>query len=214
MSEQAAEKVGHATVLDPGGKQLGRIYAQALLSAALKENAIDDVVDQFGALVDGLLEHPVLKEVFASPRIKDEEKLRVIDRLFANRISPLLLRFLKVVASRHRLGYLVEMSQAAFEMRDEAAGRVVAHVRTATPLTDQLRGEVVSQISNLVAREVRLRETVDPSLLGGIVVRVGDAVYDGSIAGRLQRMSKSVRATVTTRLAQQAGNFFSGEVAS
>ena len=213
MIEHQTEAVKHSTVLDPAGQQLGRLYAQALIGAAASAGAIDEVVGQFADFVKAISEHSVLREVFASPRIKVDEKIRVLERLIGQQVNPVLLRFLKVAADRNRLGFLSEMSQAALEMRDEAMGRVVAFVRTATPMNDQLRGEVRDQISRTVAKEVVLRESVDSTLIGGVVVRVGDTVYDGSIAGRLQRMKQSVRGAVASRLAQRAKELFSGDVA-
>jgi F-type H+-transporting ATPase subunit delta len=182
------------------------------LGAATKINAGDQVVDQLRQFEQSVREHSVLREVFSSPRISHLEKTKVIDRLLGQRVHPVLLRFLKVAAQRGRLGFLTEISQAATEMRDEAMGRVVAAVRTATPLSDKLRIEVKESIGRLIGKEVVLRESVDPELLGGIVVRVGDTVYDSSIAGKLSRMSQGLRNGITSRLMSQSEKYFSGDV--
>ncbi len=214
MNTNVKEIATQPTVLDPVAEQLGRLYAQALLGAAKKTGEGDAVVDQLQSLVAALREHRVLHEVFASPRVSSDEKVRVIERLVSGKISPTLLKFLKVAAHRGRLAYLAEISQAAIEMRDDVLGRVVAHVRTATPLDEQTRQQVKAQLSSTVNREVVLRESVDPSLIGGIVVRIGDTVYDASIANRLDRMGQNLKSSFASRLAQQASRFFSGEVAS
>ncbi len=214
METNLKELAAQATVLDPAAQQLGRLYAQALLGAAKSSGDGDRVVDQLQGFVAALAEQPVLREIMASPRVSVAEKIRVLDRLVAPHVAPVLMRFLKVVAQRSRLQHLADIAQAAVEMRDEALGRVVAHVRTATPLTDDLRQSITDKMSQLVSRQVVLRESVDPELIGGMIVRIGDTVYDASISGRLDRMNQSLRSGFASRLTAQASRFFSGDVAS
>ncbi len=214
METNLKELAAQATVLDPAAQQLGRLYAQALLGAAKSSGDGDRVVDQLQGFVAALAEQPVLREIMASPRVSVAEKIRVLDRLVAPHVTPVLMRFLKVVAQRSRLQHLADIAQAAVEMRDEALGRVVAHVRTATPLTDDLRQSITDKMSQLVSRQVVLRESVDPELIGGMIVRIGDTVYDASISGRLDRMNQSLRSGFASRLTAQASRFFSGDVAS
>ncbi len=206
-----AENAQHANVLDIGAEQLGKIYARALLGASLRENTAEQVLDQLRDIVtDALAVNPKLAAAFESPRVSSEEKSRVIDRLFGNSVNPILLRLMKVMAGRGRLGYLGAVSRAADLLHDEVAGRVVAEVSTATPLTDDLRNEVAQRLSQSLGKQVRLKESVDASLVGGMVIRVGDTVYDSSVASRIEKMGRAARDGFARQLLQQSDRFTSG----
>lgn len=185
------EPIKFDTVLDTGAEQLGATYGAALLGAARSADAVEVVLEQLGQMVDETLgEHPQLAGVFASPRVSVDEKQRILDRLFGDRLHPVLMRFLKVTAARNRLGYLPAIRRAAEAQRDEFMNRIVADVRSAVELTDELRAAIRDRLSASFAKEVRLRERVVPEIIGGIVIRVGDTVFDASVAGRLDALSK------------------------
>jgi F-type H+-transporting ATPase subunit delta len=190
---------GHATP-DTRAEQLGRVYARALLGAAGKADAVDAVVDQLSEFVREGLKHPSLREALASPRIKADEKIRVLERLLRGKVHDRLLNFLKVVAQRDRLAELPEIQRAAVRLRDDLRGRLVVEVQSAEPLTDELRGVIKSQLSKRFDKAVELREQVDEKLLGGLIVRVGDTVYDSSVEGRLNALSKAMKAGFAKRL--------------
>lgn len=196
------------TVFDTGAEHLGRVYAEALLAAADKAGNADVAVVQLEQLVSGALtEHPALASAFASPRVSAEEKSRILDRLFADQLDPMVLRFLKVVAGRGRLGYVRNIAAAARSLRDETLGRSVALVTSAVPLDDALRGLVIERLSAVLNREVVLREQVDPALIGGLLIRVGDVVYDSSVAGRLNGMAKKTQQVFARKLMENSDRF-------
>lgn len=189
------ESVKHETVLDTGAEQVGKTYAQALIGAASKAGVAEKVVGQLATIVDEYLRgSPALAAAFASPRIDTEEKVKVIDRIFGGDFEPLLVTFMKVMASRERLGYLSAVRDGAEAMFDEMSGRVLATISTAVPLSDDLRGKITQQLGNALSSNVRLRELVDPDLIGGMVIRVGDTVFDGSVANRLEKLSQKTAA--------------------
>lgn len=208
------ETVKHETVLDIGAEQLGRTYGTALLAAAASAGATDEVLAQLGEVVDNAIgASPALAAVFASPRVREEEKQRIIDRLFGDQLHPVLLRFLKVTARHGRLGYLAAIRRAADDQRDEVLGIAVAEVRTAVPLTDEMREQIRQRLEVVLSRKVRIREQVNPSLVGGVVVRVGDTVFDGSVSNRLQMMARQVRTAVARRLVERADMFATSDAA-
>ncbi|MEZ6091176.1 MAG: ATP synthase F1 subunit delta [Pirellulaceae bacterium] len=202
------ESAKHETVMDTGAMQLGRVYAQALIAAAMKENAADEVIRQLGEFVDDVIgEHASLSLSLRSPRVSHEEKSRILDALLSDKVHFILLRFLKIAAQRGRLGYLSEMRYAAEELQNEMMGRIVAEVRTAQPLNDDLRQSVRQRLADSLGKEIVLREKVDPDLIGGLVVRVGDTVIDSSVSGRLQALSKKAREGFARRLMSDANSF-------
>jgi F-type H+-transporting ATPase subunit delta len=194
-----AEK--HDTVLDTGAEQLGQTYAQALIGAANNAGVADQVIEQLNQLVDEYLAgNPSLQAAFSSPRVDEAEKVRVIERLFGDQYQPVLIKFLKVMASRDRLGYVSAVRAAAETIYDEMMGRVVASVRTAVPLTDELRNQIASNLSGLMNKQVKLNETVDETLIGGMIVRIGDRVFDSSVANQLDKLARKARSGFSAQL--------------
>lgn len=197
------------TVLDIEAEQFGKIYARALLGAAKAAGSTELVLEQLGEICDrGLKGHPELLAAFASPRIDMEEKAHIIDRLFGD-AEPILVQFMKVMARRERLGYLVAVRTAAVEQYDDFVGRLVAEVRTAVPLDDALRTELTEQLSQKLGRIVRLREVVDERLIGGMVVRVGDTIFDSSVASRLDKLGRAAKAGFAHQLLTHSERFSS-----
>jgi F-type H+-transporting ATPase subunit delta len=204
------EAVKHETVLDTGAEQLGKTYARALIGAAQNAGVADQVIDQLSRLVDDYLAQSAeLRAAFASPRIDEAEKVRVIDRIFADEFDPILIKFLKVMASRGRLGYITAVRSAAETIHDEMMGRVVASVRTAVPLNDDLRNQIAVQLGSMMNKQVRLRESVDPDLIGGMIIRIGDRVFDSSVANRLNKLARSTRAGFSSQLMERFEKFSS-----
>ncbi|GAA4456605.1 ATP synthase F1 subunit delta [Novipirellula rosea] len=198
----------HDTVLDTGAEQLGTTYARALIAAAQKEGVADQVVQQLGQMVDEYLsQSPQLAASFASPRIDADEKCRVLDRIFGDEFHPILIKFLKVMASRDRLGYVAAVRRASETQLDEMLGRLVATVRTAVPLEDSMRSQIAERLSSLLHREVRLKETVAPDLIGGMVIRIGDTVYDSSVVNRIDKMQKKAKAGFSSQLLKRFDEF-------
>ena len=203
-----SEATRHETVLDTDAEQVGQTYATALVAAADREGVADQVIAELNELVDeALAPNPKLRAALASPRISEEEKVRVIDRVFGGSHHPVLVKFLKVMAKRSRLAYVDAVAAAAEEIHDDRIGRIVAQVRTAVPLDDATRQEIAQRLGNMLRREVRLRESVDPDLIGGMVIRVGDRVYDSSVSNRLRQMSRNLQSGFAQQLMQSFDRF-------
>jgi len=175
--------------LDAGRQHLGAVYPKALLGAAEQAGQTDRVVEELEALVTDVLDKlPVLEEAMRTPRLTHEERLPIIDKAFGGRISATLLTFLKVVSRHGRLDCLRAIARAARKQLDTARGRVEVHIESAAPLSNPLRERIKSRLSQLLGREVILKTSLNDDLLGGLMVRVGDTVYDASLAARLKRM--------------------------
>jgi len=175
--------------IDTGRLRVGTVYAKALLGAAEKAGQTDTVLAQLESLVYDVLDKlPDFDEALRSPRISPEDKVRILDRVFDGKMSPLLLNFIKVVSQHERLDCLRAIEQAARKLFNQLRNRVEVLVQTAAPISNQLQFTIASRLKLLMRRDVVLTSEVKADLLGGLVVRVGDTVYDGSLAGRLKQM--------------------------
>jgi F-type H+-transporting ATPase subunit delta len=177
------------TVIDTARQRVGTVYAKALLGAAEKAGQTDSVLAEMESLVADVLDKlSDFDEMLRSPRIAHEEKVRLLDRVFGGKMSPLLLNFLKVVSQHERLDCLRAIERAARTLYNQLRKRVEVLVESATPISNQLQYTIASRLKQALGRDVVLSADVNPDLLGGLVVRVGDTVYDGSLAGRLKQM--------------------------
>ncbi|MCE2809115.1 MAG: ATP synthase F1 subunit delta [Planctomycetaceae bacterium] len=189
MSEQVSKI---PTVFDSDEQQIGEIYATALLGAVTKDK-IDQVVDEFESFVSGVLDkHPALDVAIANPKLSVESKNEMLDRIFKGKMDNTLLTFLKVLGRRQRLGSLRAIQKAASRLADETAGRVRAVVTVSDQLSADAQRTLTEKLSAIFKKEVRIAVKVDPNILGGLVVRIGDTVFDGSVDGQLKSLHKLV----------------------
>ncbi len=187
-----SEAVRQSTVFDSGQAHVGAVYAKALLGAAVKAGEAAAVVEELDSFVADVLDRlPSLEATLASPRVPAEAKLALLDKSLAGRMSGTLLTFLKVVCRHGRFDCTRAILRAARRQLNELEGRVDVQVRTPTPLSAELRGLVTRRLESLLGKQVNLFVQDDESLIGGMVVRVGDMVYDASVANELRRLRES-----------------------
>lgn len=183
-SEAAATSAPAAgTTVDIGRQQIGGVYAKAFLGAAGKKAG--SVLEELGGFAKLVRETPDLQRIFDSPRVAAEEKIGILDRSLKGRVSPVLLNFLKVVSEHERLDCLQDIYRETKRMHHQAEGVVQVVVTTAEPLEGGELRRVKSDLEKKLGAKVDIETTVDPQIIGGIIVRMGDKVYDGSVSQRL-----------------------------
>ena len=182
--------------IDVGSEQVATLYAQALLNATGasgkpgadgKAEAILSELDSF--VIEVLDKLPHLEDLFNSALVGDDKKAELVDRLLKGRASPTFLNFLKTLASHGRLGILRSIHRVAQKLLDEERQIVRVEVATATPLDGELKNRLAESVRTMFGRTPVLDVQVRPELIGGLVLRVGDTVYDGSIATQLRTIS-------------------------
>ncbi len=183
------------SVFDDESMLVGPIYAKALLAAVGSTGSIDTIMEQFHSLINDVFDkQPVLEMALANPKLPLEEKIRVLDKAFAGKMDATLLTFLKVVSRRGRLNAIRGIYRAAAALRDEAVGRVRVQVTTAQQLDTVAISSLKEKLQNLFKKEVAITTKVDATVLGGLIVRVGDMVFDGSVDGQLKLLKKATLA--------------------
>lgn len=187
--------------IDIGRQHIATIYARALLAAAVNQNQVDQTLAELDSLIDDVLEQlPNFEAALASPRIALDEKVHMLERAFAARMLPLLLTFLKVVAQHGRLDCLRQIRRAAHKYYYEVSGQVEVELQTAAAVDAGVVDQIVGRLTTVLQRRVVLKSRVNPELLGGVVIRVGDTVFDGSLDNQLEQ----IRTTALTETARQA----------
>jgi F-type H+-transporting ATPase subunit delta len=167
---------------------VARRYAQALFDLARDKGQIDQVDDELGMVVSIIDANPQLRTVLDDVLIPDEAKRNLVSKLFAGKVSDLVMNFLLMVIRKRRESQIPAMYRAFLELANEARGIVEVEVRSATPLPDETVRNLEAKLMKRLGKRIKFQTQVAPELLGGLVVRVGDELMDGSVKTRLQRM--------------------------
>ena len=166
-------------------------YAKGLLDAvsSVAPGQEQAVKQQLEALVEAVEGHDALKLLVVNPAISAQQKKAILSKISETLgVSDLMQRFIDVVADKERLDHLPLMAEAYGKLLDEHLGIVSAEVTTSTPLNPGQVAELENSLRQATGAEVRIARHTDPELLGGVVTRIGDVVYDGSLRGHLERI--------------------------
>jgi F-type H+-transporting ATPase subunit delta len=165
-------------------------YAQALFDlAGHQAEQIGQELDDLRGIVDA---EPVLKDLLGDPAIGQTRRGEMIDRVFANRVSPLLVKFLHVANLKGRLGLLASFANAYDELLQARKGIVEADVTVVRRLDEASMENIRQRIGAALKREVVLHQYVDEKMLGGMILRVQDKMIDGSIRTQLQTLRQKL----------------------
>ena len=207
-----AESAQQGAAYDSDRQQLGDVYARALLAAAISGESVEEVMEQTESLCQDLLaSNPQIRQLLESPRISHAEKERMLNKAFGDQMDITLLNFLKVLSRHGRMDCLSEIERSLRDQYNTMQGRVEVQVTSATPLDDETRAAITSQLASSLDQQVELVVEVNPELIGGTIVRIGDTVYDGSVANRLARIKQETLARTTLEFQQAADRFASGD---
>jgi len=166
-----------------------RHYAEALVSAAVAENQAEAALDDLEAIDREVLrEYPKFEQVLGSSQVSAAEKDRILLEVFGDRVSSVVLRFLRVLNRHGRLGLLSPLAGEARQIWDRRHKRVPVFVRTAVPLDPGQEQALRDQVTRMIAATPIMQITTDPSLIGGLIVQVGDQVCDASVRNRLEQL--------------------------
>jgi F-type H+-transporting ATPase subunit delta len=176
-----------------GAQQVATVYASALVDAAEAAGQTEAVMDELDSfLIDVLAAAPKLEVVLGSALVSPDEKSALLDKALGSQASPLFLNFLKVVSRHGRLDILRPIHQAAHDLYDQMRGIVRVQVASAADLDEPLKLELTDSVRRIVGGKPVLAMEVWPELVGGMMMRVGDTVYDGSISTRLEKIRQEM----------------------
>jgi F-type H+-transporting ATPase subunit delta len=188
MPQTATKGTARETVFDVDVEKLARVYAQAVLDAAGDHQAQSAIAEELKSLVTEVLDKfPEFEQVLGSALVSEDEKLGMLDRVFGPRLSTTALSFLKVLATHHRLGLLRQVARSAAQMWETRSNRLPVEIRLACETSPALIEEMTSTLKRAFGADPVVQTTIDPKLIAGFVIRVGDKVYDASARTSLER---------------------------
>lgn len=172
--------------LDHNATAVADAYAKTLLDLCLRKDNADRVVEEFGDFVELMKKDAAFGDFMSSVAVDEDARRAVLEKHFRGKMDDLLLSTLQVINRRGRCDLLGLIRERFVHWLGEHRNQVEVQVASAIPLTDALREKLRAAIQSLTGHAPRIRESVDPSLLGGLVIRVGDDKLDGSVRRQLR----------------------------
>lgn len=167
---------------------IARNYAEALFALAAKTGDLDGWGATISGLADAIAHEPRLANFLAAPQVSAADKNRVLEKALTGQVPGLMLRFVQKLVLNRRQMLLGEVAVEYGNLVDEKTGRVHAQVTVAREATDADRAAIAAQLSRALGKVVVPHILVNPGIIGGVVVKVGDTVMDGSVRRRLSTL--------------------------
>jgi F-type H+-transporting ATPase subunit delta len=197
---------------DVSARRIAKVYATALLNAAEQQGQAEEVLDEFNSLVREVFEkEPRLEVLLASPAVGRKARKAALEKVFAGRASTTFTNFMLVLNDHERLDLLRPILNAAAELFDERHRRLRVHLASAVPLADDIRQRIETGLRNYFKLEPVLITDVDPALLGGLKLRIGDMQYDATVLSRLNNLRDQILARSSHEIQSRRDHFSTGE---
>jgi F-type H+-transporting ATPase subunit delta len=173
--------------------EIAEPYAQALMSLARTSNLTEQFGESFRAIETLFEESRDFSEFITNPVIKDDDKKSVLRRVLGEEANPFLVNFLMLLVDKRRIVFLEAIVKQYLTLLRELNQTVLAEVTSAKELNDQQKQAVIEKVKVISsANNVEIKTTIDPELLGGVIIKVGSQVLDASIRGQLRRIRMSL----------------------
>jgi len=172
------------------GSRVAKRYATALFEGAKEQQLLDTVEKEVDVLDKTYREVAEFRQLIDSPVISNKEKLKAVDALFAQKLHPFVLNFLKLLIRKNRETLLPEIVSYYRDLLDEERGIVRGTVYTVVEMTDEQLNALNEKLNQMIGKTVVLTQQVDASLVGGFVVQIKDTVIDNSIRHQLEKLKE------------------------
>jgi F-type H+-transporting ATPase subunit delta len=175
-------------------------YAEALVQLAQEHDALAAVESELKLVSAGLAEHRDLAEMFYHPTVPSQAKKETIKQVFGAEVSEIVLHFLLLLIDKGRETVLSAVVKESIRLINAARNIVEAEVTAAIELGEAEQQKLIAKLSALTGKSIVLRINVDPQIIGGVIVRIGDKLIDGSVASRLASMQAALLNTQATKI--------------
>ena len=171
---------------------IARRYASAFFTIAQEQGKLNELEGELEKVINAVEANEDLRKVLANQLLEAAVKKDIVDQVFTGMVSPITVDFLKVIMDKRREAFLKDIYNAFVVSANEARNVRNAEVTAAKELTVADLAAIKAKLTTLTGKEIRLTSKVDPSLMGGLVVRLGDKVIDGSVTKRLELLKEAL----------------------
>ena len=172
-------------------EEIATVYARSLFEVAQERDALDDVREQIGQVADALDETRDLQVFFFSPYFSSEEKKDGLGKVLEG-ANPAILNFFELLVEKHRMPALFRIRRTYDQLWEHENKLLPVEITSAIELDEEIAQRIGDQIGQQTGQRVELTKTVDPDIIGGLVLRVGNSILDASIRNRLENLRKNV----------------------
>lgn len=171
---------------------VSKTYASALFEVAIENNQLDQFREELNFVLDTFEKYPEFYRFYVTPQISKEEKKQVLQEVFKGRLSIEVLNFFKIILDKRRTNDLNGIVKKYIQLVNAHQSIIEGIVITAIPLKNEDKMRLEKKLSTMTNKKIQLKNEVDPSIIGGILVRIGDKVIDGTIQSRLNELQKDL----------------------
>jgi len=178
-------------LIDSEPNALANVYARSLFELVEKDggrSAVEETMAEIEGVLDIARTDAQFSEFLSSPAVSAADREKSLNRIFGGRVSDRTLKFLLVLNRKGRLGNLMPIAAAMDQIAQAKFGRVEVDVYTASPLDDSGRQTIKDRLSRVLGKDVVLHPYLDPGMIGGVKLQIGDQLIDGSVATQLRAM--------------------------
>lgn len=170
-----------------------KVYSEALFELAGELNCTDEINEELTALAKIFRDTPDLAKMLCSPTVRSDDKSMFIEKVFKGKTSEITYNFICLLTDKRRTSFLPDIADKFREHWCDMKNIVEIKVTTSVPLNDLLREKLIKKLESVYKKTVTLKESVDPGLLGGIVINYGNTMLDGSVKAKLEAMQKQIK---------------------
>lgn len=179
---------------DPGAQSVAKVYSQAYLESAAGADGIPAALEELGSFVTDVLGmNPEFDQMLRGQGLSVDAKLQLLEKVVISRSTPLFGNFIRVVASHDRLSLLPLIHDIAVRQAERRSNQQRVQITSASELSAETLESIRQSIATALSKQPILETRVDPSLLGGMTIRVGDTVYDGSLKTQVKQLRVRLR---------------------
>lgn len=168
-------------------------YAKALFEVAEERNSVDAIETQLISVAHAISENEELRRVLLHPQVNSAEKKALVDKLFDKEVGLEVMNLLRLLIDRKRELIIDEVLEAYTHMADFKRGILDVTVTTAVPLDEEEQQDLARRLGDVLGKKLRMHVKVRKEIIGGILLRIGDRLYDGTMAGKLAGFRQEIK---------------------
>ncbi|TDX59171.1 ATP synthase F1 subunit delta [Orenia marismortui] len=180
--------------------QIAEKYAQALFELGIEDGKLLDMQDEFSELLNIIEENNELRKVIDHPKLGNVQKKDILTEVFEEQLSTNLLNFIKLLIDKGRVNYLKSIYHQFTKLVDKKENRLEVEVFTPIELSDDNKSRLKEKLVSITKKEVTLRPKIQPELLGGLLLKIGDKVIDGSLLNHLKNLENKLKGLEVSKL--------------
>ncbi|MDY0344221.1 MAG: ATP synthase F1 subunit delta [Lentimicrobium sp.] len=176
--------------------RISQRYAKALIDLSIERQLLEEVYHDMNMLESVCNSNPDFRHMLNSPLIRNERKIKVIHEIFKDSLQPLTIKYMELLIRKRRESHLDEISKAFNILYREHKNIRLVYVTSVVPLEDKTRNEIKNIVAGDTGADVRLIEIIDPSLIGGLIVKIENTLFDDSVRRKLKDLRKEFSSNV------------------